>query len=64
MTTVVSSMAERVRQGVVGEVGLFDGPYGVLEVNACRRRRSDAALVGCQELCRELAASGSGTLAE
>ncbi|SCF16523.1 transposase, IS605 OrfB family, central region [Micromonospora purpureochromogenes] len=36
----------------------------VLEVNAWRRRRHDGALVGYQELCRELAASGPGTFGE
>ncbi|MGN9805083.1 RNA-guided endonuclease InsQ/TnpB family protein [Micromonospora sp. L32] len=36
----------------------------VLEVNAWRRRRRDAPLVGYQQLCRELAASGPGTFAE
>ncbi|WP_141715104.1 RNA-guided endonuclease InsQ/TnpB family protein [Micromonospora rhizosphaerae] len=36
----------------------------VLEVNAWRRRRHDSPLVGYQELCRELAASGPGTFAE
>ncbi|MGS2620193.1 hypothetical protein ACVCAH_37920, partial [Micromonospora sp. LZ34] len=36
----------------------------VLEVNAWRRRRRDVPLVGYQELCRELAASGPGTFAE
>ncbi|MEV4480350.1 RNA-guided endonuclease InsQ/TnpB family protein [Micromonospora coxensis] len=33
----------------------------VLEVNAWRRRRRDSPVVGYQELCRELAASGPGT---
>ncbi|MGN9920083.1 RNA-guided endonuclease InsQ/TnpB family protein [Micromonospora palomenae] len=36
----------------------------VLEVNAWRRRCGDEPLVGYQELCRELAASGPGTFAE
>ncbi|MGC5021783.1 hypothetical protein, partial [Micromonospora sp. DT47] len=36
----------------------------VLEVNAWRRRRGDAPLVGYQQLCRELAVSGPGTFAE
>ncbi|MEV4545807.1 RNA-guided endonuclease InsQ/TnpB family protein [Micromonospora echinaurantiaca] len=36
----------------------------VVEVNAWRRRRRDAPLVGYQELCRELAVSGPGTFAE
>ncbi|NYF55567.1 putative transposase [Micromonospora purpureochromogenes] len=36
----------------------------MLEVNAWRRRRGDEPLVGYQELCRELAASGPGTFAE
>ncbi|WP_231929623.1 RNA-guided endonuclease InsQ/TnpB family protein [Micromonospora inositola] len=36
----------------------------VLEVNAWRRRRGDAPLVGYQQLCRELSASGPGTFAE
>ncbi|MDH6460488.1 IS605 OrfB family transposase [Micromonospora sp. A200] len=36
----------------------------MLEVNAWRHRRHDAALVGYQELCRELAASGPGTFGE
>ncbi|MGR6316890.1 transposase [Micromonospora soli] len=36
----------------------------LLEVNAWRRRRRDAPLVGYQELCRELAASGPGTFGE
>ncbi|WP_346536213.1 transposase [Micromonospora sp. DPT] len=36
----------------------------VLEVNSWRRRRGDAPLVGYQQLCRELAASGPGTFAE
>ncbi len=36
----------------------------VLEVNGWRRRRRDAPLVGYQELCRELSASGPGTFAE
>ncbi|WP_406040841.1 transposase [Micromonospora sp. NBC_00898] len=36
----------------------------VLEVNAWRRRRHDAPLVGYQQLCRELTASGPGTFAE
>ncbi|MGI5519944.1 RNA-guided endonuclease InsQ/TnpB family protein [Micromonospora sp. CA-259024] len=36
----------------------------VLEVNAWRRRRGDAPLVGYQELCRVLAASGPGTFGE
>ncbi|MBQ0893683.1 integrase core domain-containing protein [Micromonospora sp. U56] len=35
-----------------------------LEVNAWRRRRRDVPLVGYQELCRELTASGPGTFAE
>jgi putative transposase len=36
----------------------------VLEANAWRRHRRDAALVGYQRLCRELAASGPGTFGE
>ncbi|WP_133255869.1 hypothetical protein, partial [Micromonospora globispora] len=36
----------------------------VLEVNAWRYRRHDAPLVGYQQLCRELSASGPGTFAE
>ncbi|MEN3616211.1 transposase, partial [Plantactinospora sp. ZYX-F-223] len=36
----------------------------VLEVNAWRRARRDAPLAGYQELCRELAAAGSGTFGE
>ncbi|SCG36469.1 putative transposase [Micromonospora inositola] len=36
----------------------------MLEVNAWRRRRGDAPLVGYQQLCRELSASGPGTFAE
>ncbi|MFG2106975.1 hypothetical protein [Micromonospora chersina] len=36
----------------------------VLEVNGWRRRRRDAPLVGYQELCRELSASGPGTFGE
>jgi IS605 OrfB family transposase len=36
----------------------------VLEVNAWRRARRDRPLVGYQELCRELAASGPGTFGE
>ncbi|MFE9693653.1 RNA-guided endonuclease InsQ/TnpB family protein [Micromonospora sp. NPDC005806] len=36
----------------------------VLEINTWRRRRHDAPLVGYQELCRELAASGPGTFGE
>ncbi|PWU60578.1 hypothetical protein DLE60_10270, partial [Micromonospora globispora] len=36
----------------------------MLEVNAWRRRRHDVPLVGYQELCRELTASGPGTFAE
>jgi transposase len=36
----------------------------VLEVNAWRRRRQDATLASYRELCRELAASGSGTFGE
>ncbi|NJP31049.1 transposase [Micromonospora sp. HSS6-12] len=36
----------------------------MLEVNAWRRRRNDAPLVGYQELCRELAASGPGTFGD
>ncbi|MEV4199538.1 hypothetical protein [Micromonospora globbae] len=36
----------------------------VLEVNAWRRRRGDAPLVGYQGLCRELAVSGPGTFGE
>ena len=35
-----------------------------LEVNAWRRRRQDRMLVGYQQLCRELAASGPGTFGE
>ncbi|MER6593445.1 hypothetical protein ABT214_16650 [Micromonospora purpureochromogenes] len=35
-----------------------------LEVNAWRRRRRDVPLVGYQELCRELTASGPVTFAE
>ncbi|MGN9916567.1 RNA-guided endonuclease InsQ/TnpB family protein [Micromonospora palomenae] len=36
----------------------------LLEINGWRRRCGDAPLVGYQELCRELAASGPGTFAE
>nr|WP_165823034.1 transposase [Micromonospora globispora] len=36
----------------------------LLEVNAWRRRRRDAPLVGYQQLCRELSGSGPGTLGE
>ena len=36
----------------------------VLELNAWRRRRLDRPLASCRELCRELAASGSGTFGE
>jgi len=36
----------------------------VLELNAWRRRRQDRPLASYQELCRELAASGSGTFGE
>ncbi|GHJ52977.1 hypothetical protein Nm8I071_22840 [Nonomuraea sp. TT08I-71] len=36
----------------------------MLEVNGWRRRRRDAPLVGYQELCRELSASGPGTFGE
>jgi IS605 OrfB family transposase len=36
----------------------------VLELNAWRRARQDRPLVGYQELCRELAASGPGTFGE
>ncbi len=36
----------------------------VLEVNAWRRRRHDPPLVGYQQLCRELSASGPGTFAD
>lgn len=36
----------------------------VLELNASRRYRQDARLVGYQDLCRELAASGPGTFGE
>ena len=36
----------------------------VLELNAWRRARQDQPLVGYQELCRELAASGPGTFGE
>jgi IS605 OrfB family transposase len=35
-----------------------------LEINAWRRHRGDAPLVGYQELCRELAASGPGTFGD
>jgi len=36
----------------------------VLELNGWRRRRQDRPLASYQELCRELAASGSGTFGE
>src|SRR3954471_963901 len=36
----------------------------VLELNGWRRRRGDRPLVGDQELCRELAASGEGTFGD
>ncbi|MFE9695214.1 hypothetical protein, partial [Micromonospora sp. NPDC005806] len=36
----------------------------MLEINTWRRRRHDAPLVGYQELCRELAASGPGTFGD
>jgi hypothetical protein len=36
----------------------------VLELNAWRRRRQDRPLASYRELCRELAASGSGTFGE
>jgi len=36
----------------------------VLTLNMLRRRRGDLPLVGYQALCRELAASGSGTFGE
>jgi IS605 OrfB family transposase len=36
----------------------------VLEVNAWRRRRRDAPLVGYQDLCRELTVSGPGTFGD
>ncbi|MDZ5443300.1 transposase [Micromonospora sp. 4G57] len=36
----------------------------VLEVNAWRRRRGGAPLVGYQQLCRELSASGPGTFGD
>src|SRR5260221_8599913 len=36
----------------------------VLEVNAWRRARQDRPLASCQELCRELAASGPGTFGQ
>ena len=36
----------------------------VLELNGWRRRRQDTPLAGYQELCRELAAAGSGTFGE
>ncbi|MDZ5443357.1 hypothetical protein U2F26_11530 [Micromonospora sp. 4G57] len=36
----------------------------VLEVNAWRRRRGDAPLVGYQQLCRELSGSGPGTFGD
>ncbi|PWR13729.1 hypothetical protein DKT69_19765, partial [Micromonospora sicca] len=35
-----------------------------MEVNAWRRRRRDAPLVGYQQLCRELSASGPGTFGD
>ena len=36
----------------------------VLEINAWRRTRQDRPLASCQELCRELAASGPGCFGE
>ena len=36
----------------------------VLEINGWRRARQDRPLVGYQELCRDLAASGPGTFGE
>ena len=36
----------------------------VLEVNGWRRRRQDRPMAGYQELCRQLAACGSGTFGE
>jgi hypothetical protein len=36
----------------------------VLELNALRRSRGDAAVVSYQELCRELSASGTGCFGE
>jgi hypothetical protein len=58
-------VTRRQRRRLVGLlVSAGDVWAAVLELNVWRRARQDRPLVGYQELCQELAASGPGTFGE